>query len=268
MAATKENPIVFYDLASKDGSYWSCNTIKTRLTLNYKGLPYRVQYIHINEVQSTLKALGVSPASTAPPYYTLPTIADPSSDPDGEPTYVSDTFTIAAYLDDKYPAPKYPTVFPPGTRPLQKIFVDNFAANIGGPLFQLFIRPYFPQKYLTEAALEYLLRSRGTTVETYAHLKGEEATKRLAEVRQKWDALAETVKLNSSEPGNGGAFVMGDKVTFADFAVGGMLFSLNRAEGDEGRVWQEVSTEWSDGKWGGYWREIKAIKDDKSAQLP
>ncbi|KAG8739983.1 hypothetical protein FRC12_016144 [Ceratobasidium sp. 428] len=265
MAATKENPIIFYDVASKDGSYWSCNTIKTRLTLNYKGLPYRVQYIHLNEVQSALKSLGVPPASKTPPYYTLPTIADPSSDPNGEPTYVSETFAISAYLDDKYPAPGYPTVFTPGTRPLQRLFVDNFAANIGGPLFQLFIRPYFPQKYLTEAALDYLLRSRSTTVATYAHLKGDEATNKLVEVRRKWETLAEAFNLNGTE-GSTGPFMMGNKITFADFAVGGMLFALNRAEGDDGQVWQEVM-KWSDGKWSGYWKEIKDIKDEKSAQL-
>ncbi|KAG8702274.1 hypothetical protein FRC09_004823 [Ceratobasidium sp. 395] len=286
MAATKENPIIFYDVASKDGSYWSCNTIKTRLTLNYKGLPYRVQYIHLNEVQSALKSLGVPPASKTPPYYTLPSrpngmhqwrawlthiifpqlaIADPSSDPNGEPIYVSETFAISAYLDDKYPAPRYPTVFTPGTRPLQRLFVDNFTANIGGPLFQLFIRPYFPQKYLTEAALDYLLRSRSTTVATYAHLKGDEATSKLVEVRQKWETLAEAFNLNATE-GSTGPFMMGNKITFADFAVGGMLFALNRAEGDDGQVWQEVM-KWSDGKWSGYWKEIKDIKDEKSAQL-
>lgn len=250
-----------------------------RLTLNYKGIPYRVHWVELHQIQSTLKALGVPPTSKTAPHYTLPSklscgansalsqysnpriaIADPSGSLDEEPTYVAETFAISAYLDKKYPAPKYPTIFPHGTGPLQKTFVENFATTIGGPLFQSFIRQYFPQKYLSEAALEYLLRSRDTGIEAYAHLKGDEAMKKLAEVRQKWEQLAETLKLNASGP-----FVMGDIVTFADFAVGGMLFALNRAEGDEGEVWKEVM-KWSDGKWNEYWKEIKAIKD-KSAEL-
>ncbi|QRV90015.1 glutathione S-transferase [Ceratobasidium sp. AG-Ba] len=260
MAATRENPIILYDVASKDGSNWSSNTIKTRLTLNYKGIPYRVRWVELHQIESTLKAMGVPPTSKTAPLYTLPTIADPSSEPNGEPTYVAETFTISSYLDEKYPAPKYPTVFPRGTRPLQKTFVEHFAATTGGPLFQSFIRQYFPEKFLSEPALEYLLRSRNVDIKVYAHLQGEEAETKLAEVRRKWDALAETLKLNDNGP-----FVMGDTMTFADFAVGGMLFALNRVEGDEGKVWQEVM-KWSDGQWNKYWKEIKAIKD-KSAEV-
>ncbi|QRV90016.1 glutathione S-transferase [Ceratobasidium sp. AG-Ba] len=204
--------------------------------------------------------MGVPPASENPPHYTVPTIADPSSEANGTPTYVSDTFNIAKYLDEKYPAPRYPVILPQGTLALQKTFVDNFA-TIGGPLFQSFIRPYFPSKYLTEPALNYLICSRGVTRESYSHLKGEEATNKLAEIRQKWEGLAENFKLN-----NEGIFAMGKTISFADFAVGGMLFALNRAEGDNGEVWKEVM-QWSGGRWCEYWNEIKAIKDGKSAEV-
>ncbi|KAG8687799.1 hypothetical protein FRC08_011757, partial [Ceratobasidium sp. 394] len=67
MAATKENPIVFYDLVGKDGISWSPNTYKTRLTLNYKGLPYRVEMVSFPDIQAKYKELGV----TSTPY-TLP----------------------------------------------------------------------------------------------------------------------------------------------------------------------------------------------------
>ncbi|KAG9074298.1 hypothetical protein FS749_014156, partial [Ceratobasidium sp. UAMH 11750] len=67
MAATKENPIIFYDLVGKDGISWSPNTYKTRLTLNYKGLPYRVEMISFPDIQAKYKELGV----TSTPY-TLP----------------------------------------------------------------------------------------------------------------------------------------------------------------------------------------------------
>ncbi|KAF8752234.1 Glutathione S-transferase, N-terminal domain [Rhizoctonia solani] len=101
MAATPENPIVFYDLINANGVHWSPNTYKTRLCLEYKGLPYRVEYSTLPEVESNMKKLGVPPVKATSPQYTLP---DPSGDPDGKPHYVGDSFNIAVYLDEKYPA--------------------------------------------------------------------------------------------------------------------------------------------------------------------
>ncbi|KAG8687802.1 hypothetical protein FRC08_011760 [Ceratobasidium sp. 394] len=159
MAATNENPVIFYDIASTSGQYWSTNTYKTRLTLNYKGIPYRVQYVRFHEIESTLKALGVSPPKPGS-RYTLPVIADPSSDPDGQPTYISDSFDIAVYLDDKYPAPKYPAVLPIGTRPLQKIFVDQYFFTTIQPLFP-FLHPFAIHKFLDEEGRECIYQRYG-----------------------------------------------------------------------------------------------------------
>ncbi|KAG9079260.1 hypothetical protein FS749_008661 [Ceratobasidium sp. UAMH 11750] len=72
MAATNENPIVFYDISDKDGKHWTPNPCKTRLTLNYKGLPYRVKYLKFEDVEPTMKAMGIPPTSKTFPHYTLP----------------------------------------------------------------------------------------------------------------------------------------------------------------------------------------------------
>jgi glutathione S-transferase len=190
-----------------------------------------------------------------------PVIADPSSGPNGKPTYVSESFDIAVYLDDKYPAPKYPTVLPAGTRPLQKIFVEHYFGHIAGPIFPL-IHPRAPE-LLDEPGQEYLYRTKGGK-DKFAPITETEAIHQLAEACEKWEAFAQTLDLNGN--GNAGPFVMGDKVTFVDFVVGGVLFFLHKVEGDQGKIWKEVMG-WHDGKWAGLWKELKVI-EKKSMGLP
>ncbi|KAG9096392.1 hypothetical protein FS749_008597 [Ceratobasidium sp. UAMH 11750] len=160
MAATNENPIIFWDIIGADGQYFAPNPYKTRLTLNYKGLPYQVKYLKFEDVEPTMKAMGIPPTSKTFPYYTLPMITDPSSDPNGQPIHVSESFKIAMYLDEKYPAPKYPAVLPVETRSLQKLFVENYFPTITNHMTPL-LAPRL-SKLLDKASEEYLYRSRGS----------------------------------------------------------------------------------------------------------
>ncbi|QRV89959.1 glutathione S-transferase [Ceratobasidium sp. AG-Ba] len=253
MAATPENPIIFYDIVAKDGSYWTPNTFKTRLTLNYKGLPYRVEWVKIEDVEPLMKEMGVPPTSKTYPHYTLPMIADPSSEPDGKPTLVSESFRIAEYLDEKYPAPEYPIVIPPGTRALQKIFVEQYAPSIAMAPMPA-IASGLPAAVLDEASTEYMYRTRGR--ETFNPISEETSAKILAEAREKWEAFALTI--------GDGPWITGDTVTFADFFIAGWLFFGRRISGgDEGKLWKEVST-WQDGKWAEYWKRIEEIEKKSS----
>ncbi|KAG9104791.1 hypothetical protein FRC06_009260 [Ceratobasidium sp. 370] len=253
MAATNESPIIFYDISSTPGQYWSFNTYKTRLTLNYKRIPYRVQYVRFHEIESTLKALGVPLPKTAS-RYTLPVIADPSSDPNGQPTYISDSFEIATYLDDKYPAPKYPTVLPITTRPLQRIFIDQyFFTNLLRPLLP-FIHPFAILKFFNAAERESLYQTYGK--ERFSPPTEEEAIQKFAEAREKWEEFGQILELNS----NSGPFVMGGTITLADFAIGGVFDVLRKVQGDDGKVWKELMG-WQGGRWAILWKEIKAVEE-------
>jgi hypothetical protein len=60
---------------------WDCLsykqlTSKNRLALNYKRLPYRVEYISYPDIESTLKKFGVPPTSEKAPQYTLPSMSN------------------------------------------------------------------------------------------------------------------------------------------------------------------------------------------------
>ena len=65
------NEIILYDLPSKDPcKSWSLNPWKTRLVLNYKGLPYKTEWTEYPDLASKFSSLGV-PKNTAegvPPY--------------------------------------------------------------------------------------------------------------------------------------------------------------------------------------------------------
>ncbi|KAH7338109.1 hypothetical protein B0J17DRAFT_755467 [Rhizoctonia solani] len=186
------------------------------------------------DIEPKLKELGIPPSMHNPFKYTLPMIADPSSDPNGKPTYVVESFEIALYLDEKYPAPKYPIAIPPGTRALQKIASDRS--------FSLLLRQG-PTSWTT--SYEYFTRSRKA-------LFGRELVELLPEIdsnwakaRGGWEALGDELDLG----GKDGPFLMGAQISFIDFVVGGLLHAAHTCE-EEMKYWKVGSVLERDSKAG------------------
>ncbi|CAE6394512.1 hypothetical protein BN14_04703 [Rhizoctonia solani AG-1 IB] len=257
MAATKENPIIFYDILSEHG-YWSPNTYKTRLTLNYKRLPYRVEYVSYPDIAPKLKELGVRTTDPAPFIaYTLPMIADPSPDPNGKPTYVVESFDIAVYLDKTYPAPQYPAVFPPGTRAIQKITTDLFMNEVGYALLPSLVPLTARPGFLDERGREHFLKTREQYFKTIP-ADTSVGSKFWGDAHEKWQWFGTTLDLNEEGP-----FVMGKQISFADFAVGGILFFVRHVEGGEMKKWKAIA-EWQGGQWARLWTEIEKLEKDST----
>ncbi|KAJ1303999.1 hypothetical protein OPQ81_008407 [Rhizoctonia solani] len=257
MAATKENPIIFYDLVSAKGTSFSPNPYKTRLSLNYKGLPYRVEYVAFPDIEPRMKELGVTPVSETYPRYTLPVIADPSDDPNGKPIYISDSFKIALYLDDKYPAPKYPAIFAPHTRSLQHLIMTQYFPTIStcvGPIFL----PNMP-RLLDARSAEFLNRTRGELLQP---LPDDVAAQKWEEARKKFVAFSKSVQLNDGTE-NEGPFIMGKAVSFLDFALGGLYYWIKNIEGEDSARLKEV-LEWEGGRWGKHHQAIREIENASS----
>ncbi|KAJ1304028.1 hypothetical protein OPQ81_008436 [Rhizoctonia solani] len=234
MAATKENPIIFYDLVSAKGTSFSASLYKTRLSLNYKGLPYRVEYVAFPDIEPRMKELGVTPVSDTYPRYTLPVIADPSDDPNGKPIYVSDSFKIALYLDDKYPAPKYPVIFAPHTRSLQHLIMSQYFPTISACVGPIFL-PNMPR----------LLDARSAEF--------------FKQARKKFVAFSKSVQLNDGTE-NEGPFITGKIVSFLDFALGGLYYWIKNIEGEDSTRLKEL-LEWEDGRWGKHYQAIREIEN-------
>ncbi|CAE6479576.1 unnamed protein product [Rhizoctonia solani] len=257
MAATKENPIIFYDLVGANGTSFSLNPYKTRLSLNYKGLPYRIEFLAFPDIEPRMKELGVTPVSDTHPRYIVPTIADPSSDPNGKPTYISDSFKIAVYLDEKYPAPKYPAIFPPGTRSLQHLLMTQYFPTIGvciGPIFL----PKMPH-LLDARSVEYWKRTNGKLLEP---LPDDVAASKWEEARQKFVAFSKSVAINDGTKDEG-PFIMGNIVTFLDFAIGGTFHWIKNIEGEDSVRLKEM-LEWEGGRWYKHRQAIQEIENKSS----
>lgn len=95
--------ITFYDIASAPPQQtFAANPWKTRLALNFKGIPYQTKCVEMPDITSVREELGVPANRTLPdgtPYHTLPVIVD-----HGTGKKLGDSFEIAQYLDEAYPS--------------------------------------------------------------------------------------------------------------------------------------------------------------------
>ncbi|KAM3423897.1 hypothetical protein BST61_g1292 [Cercospora zeina] len=106
--------ITFYDIASASPSRtFAANPWKTRLALNYKGVPYKTRWVQMPDIAAVREKLGVPANRTnadGSPYHTLPVIEDKSTG-----ALIGDTFEIAQYLDSTYPSEEGKNLFRPET---------------------------------------------------------------------------------------------------------------------------------------------------------
>ncbi|CAE6507750.1 unnamed protein product [Rhizoctonia solani] len=261
MAATKESPIIFYDLASRDNTPWSPNTYRTRLALIHKGLPFRVEYIPYPDIAPLMKKLGAAPGSPNSDFpYTVPVIADPSAEPEGKPIYVSESWEIAQYLERTYPPPKYPALFPYGAIAVNRAMVASLGRTAYNAIADTAIALIGTNHILDDRGHDYFMRTREEEVfgKPLAEVLKEEDAKWSTEIRSGWATAGKL--LDSNGPMDQvGPFVLGKQISNADFMIGGMLLWLHRAEGPEGHRWKELF-EWDGGRWGKIWKAIEEIE--------
>ncbi|KDQ17832.1 hypothetical protein BOTBODRAFT_29144 [Botryobasidium botryosum FD-172 SS1] len=221
MAATASNPIILYDIkCSPDvpqAKAWSPNTLKARIALNYKRLPYETIYISYPDIAPTLKDLGLEAleGKTGPQAFTLPIIIDPT--PSGPPKIVRDSAAIAEYIDATYPDPER-SLFPNGSHALQALFYHHFNTR----LYRIFITLIVPlvPTILDPDSMDYFYKTRsaawGKPLEE-VRPKGEDLDKLWESLKAEFDVLDSLLQSDEVERGGvGGDFVMGDKFSFAD----------------------------------------------------
>ncbi|KAE8348975.1 hypothetical protein BDV28DRAFT_72027 [Aspergillus coremiiformis] len=227
--------IVLYDIAS--GPPVTCfapNPWKVRYALNFKGVPYRTEWVELPEVTSRRKGLGVPPCRTfndGSPYYTLPVVEDLATS-----NKVGDSFDIALYLDKTYP--DAPRLLPSLSVGLHA----SFNAHVDA-LFTRFVILFFHGMPLNPETAEM---SRATFAARAGTQSWEDLTV-TGEARETTlegfkAALAELAKTYSYTEG---PFLEGNTVTYADFIVGGWL-QFAKASLPE---WEDLQ-KWHGGQWG------------------
>ncbi|EXJ86590.1 hypothetical protein A1O3_03543 [Capronia epimyces CBS 606.96] len=206
--------IILYDLPSRQGKAWSLNTWKTRLALNFKGLPYKTEFVEYPDLGPLLEKAGVPPNATGIKY-TLPTIRLP----DGR--YVMESRKIADVLDAEYPEPSLRLDSPYQAR------IEALITALQPKIRPIFA-PLIPKSYLNPVSQKYFVATReadiGMPLDKF-HEGADNAfndTKPL--IKQFGDLLDE-------HPG--GPFFLGSEVSYADFVVVGLVRML------EGIGWAE-----------------------------
>ncbi|KAJ7597745.1 hypothetical protein C8J56DRAFT_1012002 [Mycena floridula] len=211
-----------------------------RLTLNYKGLPYRTVWLEYPEIKELSISLGAESTITLPngdQVYTLPLIHDLSTG-----AVVSDSAKIAKYLDEQYP--ETPKVFAPGTDGLYEAFLEAFMTVIYPPTWPLLF-PYFP-KILNPPSLEYYRKTReprlGKTLEGMRPGTEEEKVEQWKKAEVAFGKMAKWMPKDS-------LFIMGgDKPTLPDFVIGAALVGYRLIFGAESEEWK-LMEKFDDGRW-------------------
>ncbi|KAL1734091.1 hypothetical protein EV714DRAFT_281225 [Schizophyllum commune] len=251
------SPIIFYSIPSQKGC-WSLHTLKIRYALNYKGLPFRTEWVEYPDIEKKCKEIGAEPTDTkedGSPLYTLPVISDPSTG-----KVISDGPKIAKYLDDTYP--DTPKLYPPGTEATQK---DAMAQLFGkaAPALRPMVVPCVVH-ILGEGSKPYFRATRekalGCTLEEKIP-KGEDRKVRLEQGREAFEAFLGRFE---DEGGKETPFLLGESPCFADFSVAGFLQWIRLTLGDESDVWKAIEG-WSDGRVLKYLEDLRKYEGDSRA---
>ncbi|KAF6754986.1 hypothetical protein DFP72DRAFT_898179 [Ephemerocybe angulata] len=239
---------------------WSVNTWKTRFTLNYKGIPYKTEWVEYPDIAAVLQKDNIGPTDTkrdGTPYYSLPAILD-VDDTTGEiKAALADSLPIAAYLEKAYP--DTPRVLPEDEEGLeeQKTFARGFLREML-PVLTIMCKETLP--VLNEASREHFSKARAMDLYgLYGVDRLEDVPYGEAERRALWEALEvdfgkleEKVAKTDAE----GVWFKGAKVTFADFQIGGCLIWIRTILGESSEEWARVSA-WNGGRWGRFLEGLK-----------
>lgn len=233
--------ITFYDIALAppvEQSACSPNPWKSRYALNFKKVPYKTKWVPLLEISSVRGSFNI-PASRkfadGSAYHTLPMISDPSTG-----RVVGDSFEIATYLQEQYPASGAGDLFP-----VQELNYDfgrtlelfapiaeakapeghiaayaKFNTNVDAVFTahaQLMTGLPFDPAVADECKAEFSRRAGGIPWEAM-EVKGEDRQKVLKSFEE---ALGGLAPLFTQDPS--GPFLMGNQASYADIIVGGWL---------------------------------------------
>ncbi|EXJ65666.1 uncharacterized protein A1O5_11193 [Cladophialophora psammophila CBS 110553] len=205
--------LILYDLPSKGGFSWSLNPWKTRLVLNYKGIPYKTEWIEYPDLKPTFSKFGIPPNSSGPYEYTSPAIRLPSGE------YLMESRAIVDKLEQLHPSPSLHLNSPYLPR------IEQLLPNLLGQVRPVFM-PLVPKVFLNPPSYDYFVASRekalGMSLDEYAAKNTDKAWE---DVKPFVKELAAIYAENSEGP-----FLMGKQVSYADMMVLGFLKMMDRLE--------------------------------------
>ncbi|KAF4617477.1 hypothetical protein D9613_006282 [Agrocybe pediades] len=234
--------IIFYDIPSDRVGAWSPNTWKTRFCLNFKGIPYKTEWVEYPDIAELSKKLGFKPTGKTPwdgtDYYSLPAIHDPSTG-----AYISDSWEIAEYLEKQYP--DTPTLFPNGTKGLQAAIADGYHVALGS--LWAFILPA-TNEILNSKSQGYFSRTRQLAfkVEKIQDLvpKGEKAVEEWGKLQSSLDKVDRWYAKTDDK----GPFILGETISWSDLNIASWTIWMKVTFGEDSKEWKDIAS-WQGGRW-------------------
>ncbi|KAK6503300.1 hypothetical protein TWF481_008327 [Arthrobotrys musiformis] len=213
---------------------WSPNVWNARGVLNYKGVPYETEWVEYPDIRVRLAEMGIASKGGLMPY-TLPMMRVTTTQNDGsEPQvkYLTDSADIAKYLNDVHPTP--PIDF-------DSVITDEAVKFFNANLMDSFVG-------LVLCDVDLVLPERSAA---YFHETRPKWMKMpVKEFKQKkvnegaWEKMENGMRaLAEFLDRNGGPFVQGEKVSYADFRLLGYLMWAREAGPPD--VWEKIEG------WGG-----------------
>ncbi|KAJ2912614.1 hypothetical protein MD484_g7806, partial [Candolleomyces efflorescens] len=257
--------ITLFDIPSTVGT-WSPNVWRTRYTLDYKKIPYKVEWVEYPDLPTTLSSHGIGPGGRKPDgssYYSVPSILD-IDDATGETKKaLSDSIEIAKYLDEAYP--DTPKVLPQDTTDLEGVvaFAGGFIMT-WLPAFMIICRAMLPKLHPTSREFFRKVRAKDAQrfypgYETLEDIPFSNDDKEAA-----WKRFKESWIKNLAAHENlaQGKWFLGEgRVGFADFVIGGVLLWFKTMFGEDSEEWKDVA-QWEGGKWAIF---VEGLKDYQKA---
>ncbi|KAF1989296.1 glutathione S-transferas-like protein [Aulographum hederae CBS 113979] len=222
--ATPENPIRFFDIASGPPvQTYAPNPWKTRYALNAKRIPYKTSRTPLPSIKSVRQSHNIAPVRKLPDssdFYTLPMIHDAATS-----TWIGDSFDIAVYLDRQYPDSGV-RLFPPGSVGVHRAFNAYVDALVS--------------RHTAEESNAEFVRRAGVSKWEDLIVDGETREKLMQGFEAEMEEFSKVWK------GEGGPFLEGKEMSYAEIIVGGWLGFLKRTLKKE--EWGRVC-EWQGGRW-------------------
>ncbi|KAF9519898.1 hypothetical protein BS47DRAFT_1387833 [Hydnum rufescens UP504] len=262
--STEQPSIVLYDIprnvpAGQGGSGWSPNTLKSRIALNYKGIPFTTEWVEYPDIAPKFKALGLAPNPEGTPY-TAPVIRyTPPGSKEGQ--YTMDSSAIADFLDRTFPARALYRGSPQSQRAQREFrdliqpcayvrfraFVLHGVASQLHPVSEAYFRGYLVPVY---GPLDQLLTPRAKYDEALAHVV--EGFNSLSEFVDREEAAGNEVLYAPDEEGVRAP-------TYAGMVFTGVLEWLHRAGGQE--AWEDIIN-LNGGRWAQLWKAVEPYARD------
>ncbi|CDM32195.1 hypothetical protein DTO013E5_3595 [Penicillium roqueforti] len=217
-----ESKIHFFDLLSDlpgTSKSWSPRTLRTRMVLNFKGIPYTQSWVSYPDIAPLLKAHGVPPAKSTTPY-TLPAISHKGSITSNEDGVLMESEAIALYTDKLYPSPP---LFPSGDASYSLVVAVDKIVELIAPSTKSLIVPRVPSG-LDERGREYFIRTRSAA---FGKPLSEVRPTGEAELLALWQLIEKEmgtlVKMLKGKEGKKGPFLEGEKAGYADIILASLL---------------------------------------------